>query len=174
MFGAIKIQEWAIGPFFVFGIMHKAPAQLRDIVRDGVEALGYELVGVELLTRAQGGHLLRVYIDRSDGIGLDDCERVSHQISGVLDVEDPIKSDYALEVSSPGLDRPLFEKAHFERFSGQVARVKLSAALNGRSNYKGVIVGIDGDAVLLKVEAESDAVRLPYAQIASARLVPEF
>ena len=169
-----KIQEWAIGPFFVFGIMHKAPAQLREMVRGAVEALGYELVGVELLSRPKGGHLLRIYIDQEQGIGLEDCERVSHQVGGVLDVEDPIKSDYALEVSSPGLDRPLFEKAHFERFNGQVARVKLNGALNGRSNYKGVIVGVEGDDVLLEVETESESVRLPFARIASARLVPEF
>jgi ribosome maturation factor RimP len=75
-------------------------------------------------------------------------------------------------VSSPGLDRPLFEKAHFARFVGEVARVKLNAALNGRSNYKGVIVEVDGDDVVLRVEGES--VRLPFAQIATARLVPQF
>lgn len=74
--------------------------------------------------------------------------------------------------SSPGLDRPLFELAHFERFVGQVARVKLNAALNGRSNYKGTIIEVDGDEVVMQVEGES--VRLPFAQMSSARLVPQF
>ena len=101
-----------------------------------------------------------------------DCEKASHQVSGVLDVEDPIKGDYALEVSSPGLDRPLFEKAHFEQFAGQVARVKLNVALEGRSNYKGTIIEVDGDDVVLQVDGES--VRLPFAQLSSARLVPQF
>lgn len=152
--------------------MHKAPAHLTALVCSAVEALGYELVGVEYLSRAKAGHLLRVYIDSPDGVGLADCEKVSHQVSGVLDVEDPIRGEYALEVSSPGLDRPLFELAHFQRFVGQVARVKLHAPLDGRSNYKGAILGVDSDDVLLQVDGEQ--VRLPFAQVASARLVPEF
>ena len=151
--------------------MRKAPPQLTAIVRGAVEALGYELVGVEYLARAKAGHLLRIYIDSEQGIGLEDCEKVSHQVSGVLDVEDPIRGEYALEVSSPGLDRPLFELAQFERFVGRLTRVKLHAALDGRSNYKGVIQAvIDGDVV---VQVEGQSVRLPFAQIASARLVPE-
>ncbi len=78
--------------------MHKAPPQLTAVVRKAVDALGYELVGVEYLARSKAGHLLRVYIDSERGVGLDDCEKVSHQVSGVLDVEDPIRGEYALEV----------------------------------------------------------------------------
>lgn len=163
------IQEWAAGPFFVFGNMRKAPPQLTALVQSAVDALGYELVGVEYLPRPKSGHLLRIYIDREDGIGLGDCEKVSHQVSGVLDVEDPIRGEYVLEVSSPGLDRPLFEKAHFERFVGEVARIKMHAALNGRSNFKGTILAVDGDDVVLEVDEEP--VRLPITQISSARLV---
>ncbi len=158
--------------FLFLGNMHKAPRELSELVRGPVEALGYELVGVELLSGHKGGHLLRVYIDSASGIGLSDCERTSHQLSGVLDVEEPIRGDYALEVSSPGLDRPLFEKVHFERFVGQLARVKLHSAQGGRSNYKGVIVAVQGDDVMLEVDGET--VRLPFAQVASARLVPQF
>lgn len=145
---------------------------MTELVRGAVDALGYELVGVEYLSRPKAGHLLRIYIDSEHGVGLKDCEKVSHQVSGALEVEDPIKSDYALEVSSPGLDRPLFELAHFERFVGRQARVKLNAALNGRSNYKGLILEVGAEDVVLQVEGE--AVRLPFAQMASARLVPEF
>ena len=151
--------------------MHKAPPHLTDLVRGAVAALGYELVGVEYLSRPKAGHLLRVYIDSADGVGLADCEKVSHQVSGALEVEDPIRGEYSLEVSSPGLDRPLFELAHFERFVGRVARVKLNAALSGRSNYKGTILEVDGDDVVLEVDGER--VRLPFAQMSSARLVPE-
>ena len=152
--------------------MHKAPPYLTKLVRGAVEVLGYELVGVELLSGPKAGHLLRIYIDSETGIGLTDCEKTSHQVSGVLEVEDPINGEYALEVSSPGLDRPLFEQAHFERFAGHVARVKLNVALEGRSNYKGTIIEVDGDDLVLQVGAES--VRLPFAQISSARLVPQF
>ncbi len=152
--------------------MHKAPPHLTELVRGAVDALGYELVGVEYLARPKAGHLLRIYIDTEQGVGLKDCEKVSHQVSGALEVEDPIKSDYALEVSSPGFDRPLFELAHFERYVGRQARVKLNAALNGRSNYRGLILEVGEDDVVLQVEGE--AVHLPFAQMASARLVPEF
>jgi ribosome maturation factor RimP len=150
--------------------MNKAPAHLQALVGRAVAALDYELVGVELLARGGRGQLLRVYIDGPDGVGLDDCERVSHQVSGLLDVEDPIRGDYALEVSSPGLDRPLFELGHFARFVGETARVRLHAPQDGRSNYKGVIEAVEGDDVVLRVDGEP--VRLPYGTIASARLVP--
>jgi ribosome maturation factor RimP len=172
------IQEWALRPFFCFWAvcgcesMHKAPPHLTELVRGAVETLGYEMLGVEYLSRPKSGHLLRIYIDGAQGIGLADCEKVSHQVSGVLEVEEPIRGEYSLEVSSPGFDRPLFELAHFERFVGQVARVKLNAALNGRSNYKGTILEVDGDDVVLQVDGER--VQLPFAQVSSARLVPEF
>lgn len=152
--------------------MRQAPTQIRELVERATGALGYELVGVEWVSHAKGRHLLRVYIDAEDGVNLTDCERVSHQVSGLLEVEDPVAGDYALEVSSPGLDRPLFELAHFARFVGQTARVKLYAALDGRSNYKGAITAVEGDEVVLEVDGEP--VRLPFGKIASARLVPSF
>lgn len=151
--------------------MRQAPPHLTALVRGAVEVLGFELVGVEYLSRPKAGHLLRIYIDAEQGIGLADCEKVSHQVSGVLDVEDPISGDYVLEVSSPGMDRPLFELAHFVHFVGRQARVKLAAPLEGRSNYKGLIVSVDGEIV--ELEVEGDTVRLPFNQIASARLVAE-
>jgi ribosome maturation factor RimP len=151
--------------------MQKAPAHLSALVRRTVEGLGYELVGVELLPRPKAGHLLRVYLDAPDGVTLDDCARASHQLSGMLDVEDPISGEYALEVSSPGLDRPLFEAAQFARFVGRLARVRLNGKLNGRSNWKGAIVAVEGDEVLLQVDDET--VRLPVSQMASARLVAD-
>ena len=151
--------------------MHKAPPELTATIRSAVAALGYELLGVEYLARPQAGHLLRLYIDAEGGIGLDDCERVSHQVSGVLDVENPIRGDYALEVSSPGLDRPLFELAHFARFVGHQARVRLQSPLDGRSNFRGTIEAVEGEEVVLQVEGEP--VRLPFARMSSARLIPE-
>ena len=151
--------------------MRKAPPELTGIIAKAVTALGYELVGVELIARPKSGHLLRLYVDQEGGVGLSDCEKVSHQVSGALDVEDPIRGEYTLEVSSPGLDRPLFELAHFARFVGSVARVKTHAPIDGRSNYKGTIVAVESDDVILQVEDKT--VRLPFANVASARLVPE-
>lgn len=152
--------------------MYKAPQALWELVRGVVEPMGYEFVGLEYLARPKAGHLLRVYIDTERGILLDDCEAVSRQLSGVLDVEDPIPGEYALEVSSPGLDRPLFAPEQFARFAGHEAKVRLARPLAGRRNYKGVIAGVDGDVIHLSVDGE--ALALPFRDIDSARLVPEF
>ncbi|MEN8174898.1 MAG: ribosome maturation factor RimP [Pseudomonadota bacterium] len=145
---------------------------MRMLVKETVEPMGYEVAGVELVAGGRRSQVLRIYIDHPDGVQLDDCAAVSHQLSGVLDVEDPIRGDYELEVSSPGLDRPLFEADHFERFSGHRARVRLAVKQDGRRNFEGVIQGMDEDLVILDVEGE--VVRLPLNRIDSARLVPEF
>ena len=151
--------------------MGQAGERLRGIIEPAVEALGYELVGVEYLP--QGRHsLLRVYIDSADGITVDDCERASHQVSGALDVEDPIRGQYTLEVSSPGIERPLFTAAHFERFAGELAQVRLVAPLDGRRRFKGRLRGIEGDDVVIEVDGE--AYRLPLEQIEKAHLVAEW
>ena len=152
--------------------MRTAPAKLEKLVRGAVESLGYELVGVEMVGGMDSGLLLRVYIDQEQGITLDDCGAVSHQVSGVLDVEDPIPGHYDLEVSSPGLDRPLFEKAHFDRFKGQKAKLKLNAKLEGRRKLVGTLEGTDDDAVLIELDGE--LYRVPLHLVETARLVPEF
>jgi ribosome maturation factor RimP len=152
--------------------MRRAPELLDGLIRRPVEAMGYELVGVQLIRKGRRGSVLRVYIDHADGIDLDDCSRVSHQLSGVLDVEDPIAETYDLEVSSPGLDRPLFEPAHFERFKGRQVRLKLATAVFGRKKLEGTLLGIDGDSVLL--DEAGERFRVAFGQIDSARLVPEF
>ncbi len=150
--------------------MQNLPDRLRSLIGPVVSAMGYELVGIEYHGRGQSG-LLRVYIDHERGITLDDCSAVSHQVSGLLDVEDPIVEHYDLEISSPGLDRPLFGRADFERFTGRQAKVTLHAKLEGRRRFTGVLGGVDGDALLMEVEGE--ALRLPLDQIDSARLAPE-
>jgi ribosome maturation factor RimP len=156
---------------FAAGDMRKAPEGLQDLIRQPVEAMGYELVGVELVGKGHSGRVLRVYIDHEEGIDLDDCSAVSHQLSGVLDVKDPIADHYDLEVSSPGLDRPLFELAHFERFKGRKAHLKLTAPLQGRRKLDGILAGTDGDTLLMQ---EGEVIhRIPFGQIDTARLVPD-
>jgi ribosome maturation factor RimP len=142
------------------------------LAKSVVEPMGYDLVGVEFLQRGGAGAVLRVYIDHEDGITLDDCSAVSHQLSGVLDVEDPIRGHYDLEVSSPGLDRPLFSVQDYIRFQGRRARIKLAVKLDGRRNFEGLLAGVHDAVLLLEVDGETSS--LPLDIIESARLVPEY
>lgn len=134
-----------------------------------VESMGYELVGVEFTGGSSHG-TLRVYIDREGGVSLDDCASISHQISGILDVEEPIQQGYDLEVSSPGLDRPLFKLADFERFSGRPAKIKMSVGVDGRRNFKGVLKGVT-DSHLIEIEVDGEIYLLPLADIGKANLI---
>ncbi|MDX1434516.1 MAG: ribosome maturation factor RimP [Gammaproteobacteria bacterium] len=143
---------------------------MSALIGSAVEGLGYELVGVQFISRRRQS-LLRVYIDSEEGISLDDCARVSEQVSGLLDVEDPIAGAYSLEVSSPGLDRPLFCEEHFERFRGAQVRVKMSAPIEGRRNFSGTLGGVRDGAVIVHENADEHA--LPLASVSSARLIPD-
>ena len=131
--------------------------------------MGYELVGVEFTGGASHG-TLRVYIDHEQGITVDDCAKVSHQVGAILDVEEPIQQSYDLEISSPGLDRPLFKPADFERFSGQTAKIKMSVAVDGRRNFRGLLLGL-AEPGLVEIEVDGERFRLPLADIARANLV---
>lgn len=142
--------------------------RLMQLLQPAVELLGFELVGVEYHPGATA--LLRVYIDHPEGITVDDCATVSHQVSGVLDVEDPIADAYTLEVSSPGVDRPLFRAADYQRFAGERVRVQLATLVAGRRRVRGVLLGVDGDDVLV-LEGE-ERHRLPLAAIERATLDP--
>lgn len=145
---------------------------LRALLEPAVNLLGCELVAIEHVVRGGGsGQLLRIYIDREGGVTVNDCERVSHQVSGVLDVEDAIPGSYVLEVSSPGLDRPLGTAHDFERFSGHPARLRTDGPINGQRNFKGLLRGLRGSDVVL--ETEDGEVTLPLDRIEKARLIPE-
>lgn len=162
------------------GPLHQDPYNLTDMLAPVARDLGFELLGVEYQpgTRAR----LRLFIDSPTGITVDDCADMSYAVSALLDVEDPIPGKYTLEVSSPGLDRPLFRMEDFARFSGQRARIRLQRPLPGSApavpggrpqrNFLGVLAGVDGEEVLLDTEAGT--LRLPYADIDKAHLEPEF
>lgn len=152
--------------------MRTAPDKLVRLISDEVELLGYELVAVELAGQGKGGMLLRIYIDHADGINLDDCAQVSHQLSGVLDVEDPVREHYRLEVSSPGMDRPLVKEAHFERFKGNKVRIKTRSKIENRHRFIGILKGVEEHVVL--IEDDGTLYRVALDEIESARLVPEF
>ncbi|MCY1299677.1 Ribosome maturation factor RimP [compost metagenome] len=136
-----------------------------------VEALGYQCWGIEFLS--QGRHsLLRIYIDHENGILIDDCEKVSRQISGVLDVEDPISSEYTLEVSSPGMDRPLFTLEQFAAHAGELVKIKLRSPFEGRRNFQGLLRGVEEQDVVVLIEDREFL--LPIELIDKANIIPRF
>ncbi|MBD8491949.1 ribosome maturation factor RimP [Pseudomonas syringae] len=145
--------------------------QLQAILAPVVEALGYQCWGIEFIS--QGRHsLLRIYIDKENGVLVEDCEIVSRQISGVLDVEDPISSEYTLEVSSPGMDRPLFSIEQFAMHAGQQVKIKLRSPFDGRRNFQGVLRGVEEQDVVVQVD--SNEYLLPIDLIDKANIIPAF
>jgi ribosome maturation factor RimP len=159
-----------MGPEFARGLR----TRLRRLLEPGAQALGCELVDVEF-----GGHhpTLRVYIDKPGGVTVDDCADVSRQLSAILDVEDPIAASYTLEVSSPGLDRPLVTLEDFDRRLGQVVKLRLYAAQAGRRNFTGRIAAVSGEQVQLELDGPGgtkECVSLGIETIERARLVPQF
>ncbi len=151
--------------------MKQPPAHLVNLIEPIVEGLGYECVGIEYNPHPRHG-LLRVYIDSANGILVDDCSKVSHQISGVLDVEDPIPGNYQLEVSSPGTERPFFHLHQFEKFIGSTVLVSLYQAIAGRKKITGVIEKVVDNIITLR---EADQIfEVSYEAMSKARMVPEY
>ncbi len=163
--------------------------QLNVLLEPVVRALGYELWELEYATR-QDGPFLRIYIDRpagevdfgpeagsgmeaQAGITVEDCARVSHAVSEVMDAEDPVEGHYTLEVSSPGMDRVLRTPAHFARYAGERVRVEMQAPVNGRKRFLGRLLKVEAGEILLDVDANGGEVTLAVAGIHKARLVPD-
>ena len=136
-----------------------------------VEDLGYELVGVEYV-RAGKHSTLRVYIDQEEGILVDDCAAVSRQVSAIMDVEDPITNEYTLEVSSPGMERPLFNAAQYAAFIGEEVKIQLRMPIQNRRRWKGVISSVDGEIISVSVEGKEE--RFALSNIQKANIVPKF
>ena len=144
--------------------------ELAKLLEPTVERLGYELADLEVRLGGKGG-MVRIFIDKPDGIDLDDCEKVSLAVSALLDVEDPVPGNYNLEVSSPGLDRKLTKIEHFQRFEGETVKVQMRFPIEGRRRFRGTLVSSDDENIVVEVDGESHS--LPLKTIDTARLVPE-
>ena len=155
--------------------MRTVDTRLRALVESGVNALGFDLVDVELIGGRQH-QTLRVYIDSRGGITVDDCADVSRHVSAILDVEDPLPGSYTLEVSSPGLDRPLVTRADFERYRGQMVKLRMHAPVAGRRNFTGRLLEVTGEVIAIEVGplpgGVMERIDLALADIERARLVP--
>jgi ribosome maturation factor RimP len=143
--------------------------ELKQLLEPTIERLGYEVVDVEVRLGVGGG-LVRLFIDKPDGVDLDDCEKVSLAVSALLDVEDPVPGNYNLEVSSPGLDRKLTKPSHFQRFAGETVKVQTRFPIEGRRRFRGTLVSSDDENIVVEVDGESHS--LPLKTIDTARLVP--
>jgi len=146
-----------------------AVSRVEQIIAPTLDDMGYELVRVQLSGSREHSRL-QIMAERADqqGMTVDDCADISRAVSALLDVEDPISGSYDLEVSSPGIDRPLTRPRDFERFAGELAKVELREAVEGQRRYRGLLKGVDGDAAVL--ETETGDVRLPIADIEKAKL----
>jgi len=144
---------------------------LRELLQPQIEALGAQLWGLDLQS---GGRrkLLRIYIDRDEGVDVELCAAVSRQVSAIMDVEDPIQGEYVLEVSSPGMDRPLYELAHYQQLLGEQIAIKLRFAYEGQRNFKGLLQAVEGDDIVLVV-ADHEYL-FPIEGIEKANVVPQF
>ena len=141
---------------------------VTELIDTTIQVLGLDLWGVELLQQGKYS-LLRIYIEREEGVTIEDCEKVSRQVSALLDVEDPIAGEYTLEVSSPGMDRPLFSIEHYLKYVGSEVDLKLRRPINGRRKFKGQIIKISGDIVGLLVEGSEYS--LEFSDIEKASIV---
>lgn len=151
--------------------MSQLEQKLTEMLTPAVEALGFEMVGVEFV-RAGKHSTLRVYIDHPDGITVDNCADVSHQASAILDVEDPISTEYNLEISSPGMDRPLFKEAHYQAAVGEVVQVRLRVPMDNRRNFKGPLLACDDGTISVDIDGQTFV--LAIANIEKGNLVPSF
>ena len=145
--------------------------EVQGVIEPILQSQGLELVDLEY-QRESHGWVLRIYLDREGGVSLDDCAGISHEVGAVLEVKDLIPSAYILEVSSPGLTRPLKKPEDFNRFRNQMVKIKLYEPLDGRRNFKGTLLGLEGDRV--RVEAEQQVYELPLQRIAKANLEIDF
>lgn len=158
--------------------------RLTSVIEPVVNGLGYELVLLEFAPSRRMG-TLRLYIDflpdaeagtdTAAGIQIEDCERVSREVAATLDVEDPIPSAYRLEVSSPGLDRPLVNADHFRRFAGEKVRIEMLVPVGGQKRFRGILRGTDAEGRNVMLETETaQQVSLPLADIERARVIPDY
>ncbi len=151
--------------------MRRVSSAIETVIEPVVSGLGYEYVGAQF-GQAENGQTLRVFIDTENGVVVEDCVAVSKQLSAVLDVEDTIKSAYQLEVSSPGIDRPLFTEAQFAQQLNEMVKVKMSSSASGRRNYKGLLVGAADNT--MTVEVDGIDYQLSIDEVEEAYLLADF
>ncbi|MBE9568055.1 MAG: ribosome maturation factor RimP [Proteobacteria bacterium] len=151
--------------------MRREQTHLWELFEPVVEGMGFELIEIEHFPNPKHG-VLRLYIDKEGGVVIEDCSAVSRQISALIDVEDPVRGQFNLEVSSPGLDRPLRRVKDFQRFTGSKVKLKTAVPLDGQRNFNGRLLEANEDTVV--IETDKEELSLPMNAIEKARIVPEY
>jgi ribosome maturation factor RimP len=151
--------------------MRREHTHLWELFEPVVNGMGFDLIEIEHFPSPKHG-VLRLYIDSEDGVTIDDCADVSQQISALIDVEDPVRGQFNLEISSPGLDRPLRRLKDFQRFTGSLVKLKTAVPLDGQRNFKGRLLEANEDVVV--IETDTEEISLPMNAIEKARIVPEY
>jgi len=146
--------------------------KIENLLKPTIESMGFQMWGCEYLPAGKHS-TLRVYIDKDpEGVTVDDCGDVSRQVSAIMDVEDPISNAYMLEVSSPGMDRPLFRPEQYRVYEGQEIQLRTAVAIMGRKRFKGIMTQVNEDGIVVEVDGE--AYDIPFGQIDKANVVPQF
>ena len=146
-------------------------SRIEALISTSIDSLGFEIVRVKFMDGR--GKTLQIMIDRKDGtmITASDCAKASRQISAIMDVEDPISGEYNLEVSSPGIDRPLVRLKDFERYKGHSAKLTVNTPIDGRKNFKGTLLGTSGDTVQIQPDDSTDSVTIDFTEISNGKLL---
>jgi ribosome maturation factor RimP len=167
----LEVGAYALFLFVWRDVVTKLEQDLIAMFEPTIEDMGFELLGLEL---AQAGRnsTLRVYIDHENGVNVDNCADVSRQISAILDVEDPITNEYNLEVSSPGIDRPLFKPEHFVKATGEEVRLRTKLPQDGRRNFKGDLTQVNGDMITLNIDGADFMIML--SNVEKANIIAKF
>ncbi len=145
--------------------------KIESLLKPTIESMDVDFWGCEYMPAGKNS-TLRIFIDKEDGVTVDDCKHVSRQVSAIMDVEDPISSAYLLEVSSPGMDRPLMKPEHFSAYQGEDLQVRTSSAVMGRKRFKGPMINIGEESI--EIEIDGEVYEIPFAMIDKANLVPKF
>lgn len=153
---------------------HGVPRKVFELLRPSAEGIGFEIVRIRF--GLQDGHTLQIMAERADGsMSVEDCEELSRTLSAVLDVEDPIPGEYNLEISSPGIDRPLTRPKDFERWKGFDVKIELAEPIEGRKRFRGMLQGVEGGEVLVECDiegySEPQVLGLPFEKLSEAKLV---
>lgn len=150
--------------------MRKIDPILQERLEKLISSMGCEFVGCEMLPKGRG-FLFRIYIDRETGATVEDCSQVSRQVGAMLDAEEVFQDKYTLEVSSPGIDRPLFTLDDFRRFAGKRAKLRMTLPIEGRRQFQGILLRVDGDVIYLRMDESEQEIKLPFSGIEKANLV---